>query len=148
MSELTDGLSDESRFHFMIWGLLRWDPDFVAAKIREGDVLTPLVAKALANLIDGSHPQGYRLSFVGLGRNELTMAEKAERVQRAEKILDLFEAERSSGSTWLAAVVAVSDALDISEATVARELKFFEGLRDVLSRPMTDDLEPGKNLGK
>lgn len=117
-------LTDAERVRFSVMGIMRFDAEAVADALRTRP-LTQLEAEGLANLIDGSRPDGLRLKMQGQGKNWRPIAEGAAAYDRMMAIGSFVDAQLASGGTVEEAVIDAASSFRVSEPTIYRNLRTY-----------------------
>lgn len=87
--------------------------------------LTPGEAHGLANLLEGTHPQGLRLKMTGQGKGWWPIVEGYKAFQRAKAIGAFVEERLKSREPWEGAVIDAAEQFGVYEATVSRDVRIF-----------------------
>lgn len=114
---------------YSVYGLIRFDPKAVALALRNG-TLTSMEAHGLANLLEGTHPQGLTLKMMGQGRGWKPAAETAARYDRLMMIGTFLERSLLAGNKMENAVIDAASEFGISEPTVYRDFQMYRSIED------------------
>lgn len=120
---MTEKQADLHSVFMSVYGIAKFDVQAVANAVRNR-TLTSMEAWGLANLLEGKHPDGLFLKLHGQGNAE-TIQEGAIHYQRILSIGRQFYGKMAVGDTEEGAVNEIADELNLSEATVRRDLRIY-----------------------
>ena len=120
-----DAVDERALVLASVLGLARFDAALVASALRRG-TLSKLAAHGLANLIEGKHPEGLKLVMQGQKKGWKPALEAAASYERVLAIGDFVSRKLADGDTKEGAVIDASEAFEVSEATIYRDLRLYE----------------------
>ncbi|MBP6363761.1 MAG: hypothetical protein KA329_09600 [Novosphingobium sp.] len=123
MSSVFD-LTPQQRANYSLLGAIRFDAPAVADAIRAGS-LPPFAMECLAQLIEGSRPNGVRLAIKGQGKGWKPIYEKAKAFDRLIAIGGFIDEQIAKGCSVEGAVIEAAETFGLSEPTVYRDLSWY-----------------------